>query len=204
MRANKKIMFFIIVSLLIFLSSGCPFFQRQAGITLQPRFAEGQSLRAGTVKRFQESAPQGQTVVESAMELSEKYAKLSDEVAVLREKNQNFITENRHLKKQLAALGAQSQKTQKELAEANDLLIEMRIELNNWKADILGYRDEMRDAEKAQLEALFKILKVLGGEVEAQSPQAQDAGSAVVSASESSQPQLQSRHAGTISGESNE
>jgi 5-enolpyruvylshikimate-3-phosphate synthase len=38
--------------------------------------------------------------------------------------------------------------------------------LNNWKMNILGYRDEMRDAETAQLEALLKILKALGGEVE--------------------------------------
>ncbi|MFB0524723.1 MAG: hypothetical protein ACETVZ_04235, partial [Phycisphaerae bacterium] len=41
----------------------------------------------------------------------------------------------------------------------------MRIELNNWKANVLGFRDERREAEIAQLEALLKILKILGGEV---------------------------------------
>ena len=56
--------------------------------------------------------------------------------------------------------------TKKELTQANELLIEMRIELNNWKTNILGFRDEIRDTEKAQFEALLKILEVLGGEIE--------------------------------------
>jgi len=60
--------------------------------------------------------------------------------------------------------------------------------LNNWKTDILGFRDEMRDAETAQLEALLKILKVLGGEVKTKSAQSQDSSStAVASLSESNQ-----------------
>ena len=58
--------------------------------------------------------------------------------------------------------------------QANDLLIEMRIELNNWKTNILGFRDEMRDAEKEQLKALIRILTVLGGEIEPQSELAQN------------------------------
>ena len=56
----------------------------------------------------------------------------------------------------------------------------MRIELNNWKIDILGFRDEIRDAETAQLEALLKILKVLGGEVKTKSAQAEDTSSTTV------------------------
>jgi hypothetical protein len=47
----------------------------------------------------------------------------------------------------------------------------MRIELNNWKTSILGFRDEMRQADIAQLETLLKILKILGGEVTVQSAQ---------------------------------
>jgi hypothetical protein len=46
-------------------------------------------------------------------------------------------------------------------------LIEMLSELNNWKNNILGFRGEMREAAKAQLEALLKVLEVLGGEMEA-------------------------------------
>ena len=52
--------------------------------------------------------------------------------------------------------------------------------MNNWKTDILGFRDEIRDAETAQLEALLKILKVLGGEVKTKSAQGEDKSSTTV------------------------
>lgn len=118
-------------------------------------------------RRFHESAPRSPTVVESAIELSEKYAALSEKAATLRLENESVVARNKQLETQTATLDGQLRQTQKELAEANDLLIEMRIELNNWKADIIGFRDEMRDAETAQLQTLFRILKVLGGQVDA-------------------------------------
>ena len=120
---------------------------------------------SSVANRFQESTPQKRTVVESAMELSKKHAELSEEAAALRQQNRELTASNQQLKEQVVVLEAQLKQTQKELSEANDILIAMRIELNNWKMDILGFRDEMRDAETAQLEALIKILKALGGEV---------------------------------------
>ncbi len=117
-------------------------------------------------RRFQESTPKSPTAVETAIELSEKYARLSEEAAALRRQNEQATAANEQLRTHAANLRNQLKQTQKELAQANDLLIEMRIELNNWKADIIGFRDEMRRAETAQLETLFKILKVLGGQVE--------------------------------------
>ena len=118
-------------------------------------------------KRFRESTPQNPTAVASAIELSEKYATLSEEAAKLRHENEGNVARNKQLEAQVVALDSQLRQTRKELAEANDLLVEMRIELNNWKTDILGFSDEMRDAETAQLETLFRILKVLGGQVDA-------------------------------------
>ena len=126
----------------------------------------GQQNRQDMIaKRFPGPTLQGRTVVESAIELTEKYAKISEEMLGLRERNQNLVDENRKLKEQSSVLEADLKKAQKELAEANDLLIEMRIELNNWRMDVLGFRDEIRQAETAQLEALLKILRVLGGEI---------------------------------------
>ena len=142
-------------------------------------------------KRFQESTPRNPTAVETAIELSEKYAKLSEEAAALRQQNQQATARNEELRTQAETLQSQLKQTQKELAQANDLLIEMRIELNNWKADILGFRDEMRKAETAQLETLFKILKVLGGQVETEVASDQntgDVGSAATSANRSYNP----------------
>ncbi len=130
---------------------------------------EQQNRQDMIAKRFPGPTLQGRTVVESAIELSEKYAKISEEALVLRERNQNLVDENRKFKEQSSRFEADLKKTQKELAEANDLLIEMRVELNNWKMDVLGFRNEIRQAETAQLEALLKILRVLGGEITAES-----------------------------------
>jgi septal ring factor EnvC (AmiA/AmiB activator) len=105
------------------------------------------------------------TAVESAIALSDKYAKLSEEAAALRQNKQTLEAENQKLETDLKNYKAQLEQTQKELTQANDLLLQTRLELNNWKNDVLGFRGEMRDAEKAQLETLYKILKLMGGEV---------------------------------------
>lgn len=135
----------------------------------------------GAAKRFRDSPLEGRTAVESAIELSEKYAKLSDQTVSLKQENQRLTSENENLRQQLTTLDAKLKQTQKELTEANDLLIEMLNELNHWKSNILGFRGEMRDAAKAQLEALLKVLEILGGEAEAGT--------------------LQQQHAGTLSGD---
>jgi chromosome segregation ATPase len=108
---------------------------------------------------------QGPTAVESAVALSDKYAKLSEEAAALRQSKQTLEAENQKLETSLKNCLAQSEQTQKELAQANDLLIQTRLELNNWKNDVLGFRSEMREAQKTQLETLYKILKLMGGEI---------------------------------------
>lgn len=111
------------------------------------------------------SEPQSPTAVESAIAISDKYAKLSEEAAALRQNKQTIEAENKRLKDDLQTCRTQSEQTQKELTQANDLLLQTRLELNNWKNDVLGFRGEMRDADKAQLDALLKILKLMGGEV---------------------------------------
>jgi DNA repair exonuclease SbcCD ATPase subunit len=118
-------------------------------------------------RRFSDPAVGGRTTVESALELSEKYAKLSEQAVTLREENQRLTGENQELRQQMTALDTKLKQTQKELSEANALLIEMLTELNNWKSNILGFRSEMREAAKAQLEGTLKVLEILGGKAEA-------------------------------------
>ncbi len=223
MQANKKIMLFLfllpVLLGLTFLQPGCTVTKEPGRFTLQtgpvrelrpsqqPQQDNKQQPAASIEKRFTESTLQGPTAVESAIELSEKYARVSEEAALMRQKNQELMATNLQLKDQLAVMDAQLQQTQKELNQANDLLIEMRIELNNWKTDILGFRGEMRNAEKAQLEALLKILETLGGEIKdesAQANQVNDADSTKVSSARAVQPQPQFQQIGTTSGESNE
>ncbi len=170
MKTNKKTILIMISLMPIFLLSNCVSVQEPLRVAARSDSTEIHQS-ASVAKRFQESAPQIQnpTVVASAMELSKKYVILSEQADVLRQQNRELIVQKQQLKDQAVALETQLRQTQKELTEANDLLFTMRIELNNWKVDILGFRDEIRSAETAQLEALLKILKALGGEVETKS-----------------------------------
>jgi len=164
----------LLLAPLIVMSNGCAVPQGQQRPTTAT--AQQPDSNAAAAKRFQDTPMQGRTAVESAIELSEKYARLSDQTIALREENQQLVTENEGLQQQIATLEAKLRQTQKELGEANELLIEMLTELNNWKTNILGFRGEMRQAAKAQLEALLKVLEILGGEAQAGSLQRQHAG----------------------------
>jgi chromosome segregation ATPase len=179
MTTVQRIIFLIVFSLHLFLLPGCTETQGQVGVVAQsesvarpglqqPKQQDAQELIA---KRFQEPTLQGRTAVESAIELSEKYAQISEDAVILRERNNSLAGENDKLKEQIDILDGNLKKAEKELGEANNLLVEMRIELNNWKTDVLGFRSEIRQAETAQLEALLKILKVLGGQVASESAQ---------------------------------
>ena len=180
MQSDKKTLVLLISLAAAFLLSGCSAFRKNAAVGTEFELVDVPQDDP-VVSRFQEPASRGRTAVESAIELSKRHARLSEEAAMLRQEKQEFTTENQQLKDRITVLEGHLQQTQKELTEANELLIEMRIELNNWKTDILGFRDEMRDAETAQLEALLKILKVLGGETEAASAEGAEIGSAVAS-----------------------
>ena len=174
MRSDKIIILAILFTP-VFMMAGCSSSQQPANLAVESVPFERQQDDS-IAKRFQEPDQEGPTVVESAMKLSGEYARLTQEAAVLRQQNEDFIAKNRQLNEQTVSLDTQLKQAQKELAEANSLLIEMRVELNNWKADILGFRNEMRNAETAQLETLLRILNVLGGQVVTESARANNTG----------------------------
>jgi chromosome segregation ATPase len=169
------------------LLSGCVSQEKPVQSPVAPHLLEMQQSDA-IAKRFQESNSQSPSAVESAIELSERYAKLSEDAAALRQQNQSIMAKNQQLNDQIVELDAQLKQAQKELNEANELLIEMRIELNSWKSNILGFQDEMRNAQTAQLEALFKILTLLGGQVTVESANSERVGAGVASLSHPDQP----------------
>lgn len=157
-----------LVPVLLIAATGCNApSQPSTSLATRPAASNSGSGSSTTANRFQDTPLEGRTAVESAIELSEKYARLSDQTVTLRDDNQRLTAENQALLQQIDDLELKLQQTQKELGEANDLLIDMLSELNTWKTNILGFRTEMRDAASAQLEALLKVLEVLGGESEA-------------------------------------
>ena len=108
---------------------------------------------------------EGATAVESALAWSGKYAEQSERLLAIQEERQQLEKDNRRLLANQAKLLTELEQTQKELEEANDMLIQMRTELDKWKANILGFREEMQATELAQTQALRRVLELLGGEM---------------------------------------
>jgi chromosome segregation ATPase len=158
MSVKTKIMVWTATAAILVQFSGC--FHSEESPTRTDMQSSSPSAARST-----SAEPQGPTAVESAIALSDKYAKLSEEAAALRQSRQTLGAENQKLETDLKICRSQLEQAQKELTQANDLLLQTRLELNSWKNDVLGFRGEMRDAQKAQLETLYKILKLMGGEV---------------------------------------
>jgi chromosome segregation ATPase len=159
----------VVLFLVMFLFCGCQLIDEPIEVMRMPRMGVG----SGTVvaadrtmeRRFGGTESQADDAAESALAMSKKYQELSLEMEKLRQENVTVKLENDSLTRQTAGLESQLETTRNELSEANEFLQQMHVELGKWKSDVLGYRDEMRSAQVAELEALKKILKILGAEL---------------------------------------
>ncbi len=113
----------------------------------------------------QETESQSESAVDTALQWAEKYAAVSEQLALIQRENRELREENQQLVKQVETLKGKLGRAENELSEANAMLMDLQKELGKWKQNVLGYRKEMRQASQAEMEALIKILKLLGGEV---------------------------------------
>ena len=111
-----------------------------------------------------EGQPEGATAVESALAWAEKYSHANVKIEQLQQENANQLKKNNELTQQQTLMQAELAQTQKELREANQMLIEMRSEVDKWKVDVLGFRREMRQEQQITRDSLAKILKLMGSE----------------------------------------
>ncbi len=119
---------------------------------------------AGTSVSRESGAP-SPSAVEDALEWSRKYSQTAEKLAETQRDYNELEREKQQLLAQIARLQTELDRAKKELHESNDMLIEMREELNSWKTNVLGYRDEMRKAQQVQIDRLEEIIKLLGGQV---------------------------------------
>mgnify|MGYP000007182002 CR=1 FL=1 len=121
-------------------------------------------------RRFAEPDQNPGGAVDSALLWSQKYQELSETTERLRQENTRLAEENRTVQQKLAAVQLELDRTKAELADANRFLQDMHGELTRWKSDVLGFREEMRTAQLSQVQALSKILQILGAEPMAGAP----------------------------------
>ena len=120
-------------------------------------------LEKTIVLRHEET--QDESAVDTALDWAERHAVISEKLIQAQKDNHQWEAQNQQLKTQLAEIQAELDQTQKELTAANAMLVEFRSELTNWKKDVIGNRREIDYQHKVEMEALYKILKFLGGEI---------------------------------------
>lgn len=111
------------------------------------------------------SPNQASSAVDAALGWADKYADISDKRDLLQKENQELLATDKKRGLELVTLRTDLASAEKELAEANEMLMQMQKELANWKRSVIGFRNEMRRAQKAQIEATMKVLELVGGEV---------------------------------------
>ncbi|MCE5279960.1 MAG: hypothetical protein ABFD92_04210 [Planctomycetaceae bacterium] len=119
-----------------------------------------------------DAAAGDESAVETALAWAKKYADAQMRVANLEQENRSLSDRNHTLTAQLDTAKTQLAATQRELAEANTMMKDLEARLAKWQESVLGYRQEMREAQKAQMDALVKVIRLLGGEAPVVSPAA--------------------------------
>ena len=144
----------------------------QLGCTIVDRPVPPQSYQPAAApmaetmeSRFSDTEKADISAVESALMWSDRYEELSAKNEKLRDDNNKLTISNTNLKHDIQKLQTQLDQTKAELKDANEFLQEMNLQLSKWKGDVLGFRDEMRNAQATQLEALKQIMKILGAEL---------------------------------------
>ena len=104
------------------------------------------------------------TAIESTLVLQDKYARALEDLRREQERCREITEQKQQLTDENTRIQADLARTQQELGEANGLLVQMRTEIEKWKGDVIGFRDELRQSNRAQLDALAKVMVLLGGE----------------------------------------
>jgi len=112
------------------------------------------------------------TASDIAARLSEKYGQAVEEMKLLQDQHRKALEKDKVSQTEIARLQADLARAEKELTEANAMLLEMKGELTQWKKDVLGFRSEMRQSQKAMLDAVARLTVVIGGGVAMETPAA--------------------------------
>jgi len=149
-----------ITAVLAILTTGCSWQAMRPAVPRAPAPAQPAIAIAPAAPK----APEGPTPVEQALELQRKLDECTKLLAQAREHNEKLVTANADLTTRSGEATMELKQARQELDDANLMLREMKKELTKWKQDVLGFRQEMRQAQAAQLDALHRVLKVLGAE----------------------------------------
>ncbi|MCK4282845.1 MAG: hypothetical protein KAX44_00905 [Candidatus Brocadiae bacterium] len=93
--------------------------------------------------------------------LTETLNKTLNMLSQAREENEKLQETVAELRQQLQEKSSAVNQLQTQLQAGDEKVQELEAALRTWQADVLGFRDEMRQAEEAELEVLQQILTLL-------------------------------------------
>jgi len=146
-----------------------------------PEIAAGEKVETGNAKYLEDlvddkhTDKDANTAVDIAARLSEKYGQAVEQLNQLQEKHRSLLEKEKGSQQQISKLQSDIARAEKELTEANVMLKEMQGELKKWKEDVLGFRSEMRQSQKALLEGVTRLHVLISGGVAMESPTTQPA-----------------------------
>jgi len=108
---------------------------------------------------------EGGGAVSEAVAWMERYTKEVERRTQVEKENRALAGRNQELSGQATKLQTDLKRAQQELDEANAMMLRLSADLKAWKKDVLGYREEMRGAQRQTAASLGRILQLLGGEV---------------------------------------
>lgn len=141
--------------------------------TARTAAAPAEPPRETMERRFSDAPVTQMDAIQSITTWAQRYDELSQKTEKLRVDNTQVTLDNARLQQEVERLNTELKQCRSDIDQSNALLQQAHLELSKWKADVLGYRDEMRQAQTAQLSALTKILRILGAETSAPSESAQ-------------------------------
>lgn len=119
---------------------------------------------ASLERRFTSAVDSQPDPVQTITLWAQRYEEASRQNEQLRENSSKLVLENARLMQENEKLKLELAQCRKDMEQSNALLEQAHVELSKWKADVLGFREEIRQAQAAQLSALTQILRVLGAE----------------------------------------
>ena len=164
MKYFNKIMCVSLIFICLMLSACDIALQKPKDITLDELLLE--TPRQNTNADRFHNTTDSPTAVDSTLKLSQDLETLTEKLASQEKLNKQLSDENHLIKQQKKLLEDELEQTKKELDQTNKLLMDLRVELDEWKASTLEFQKEIRNTDKAQLEALYKILQILDGKNE--------------------------------------
>jgi hypothetical protein len=161
----------VLMALAAFAAAGCAWTQPATSRTPPPAPPPPTTIKSADEDVFYQKAkpvdPPLPTAVETTLALQDKYTRSLEDLQRERDRTRDLTEEKRKLDDAVNKTQADLAKAQLELSDANALLMQMRQELEKWKTDVMGFRDEMRQASQTQLDALAKVMNLLGAETAA-------------------------------------